>query len=746
LSIVASTDFTKDILEDESDDNEALLLPLSQQSSSLSLSYSNLSDSSKGRHLLLISLLENIQAPYWVPRCHGHLRLYLPPSLAPPDQPPLVSTAQVLPNITDTGGTLLDRKKVVALLGSVEEFHVWPDTRYSRFNKSHRAALHGLVALLCTKGTSFDSMMSMLVVFKEFLPEEMFMDTIYKVVQRREDVGFIIPTVLSVQPQDFLPGAFLDKVAESVTNSSQTRRRRQAFSWADGWRRSQVEVYWHHGEYRTMPEEEPEGRLWYFNEDPLVNAQHYHWHQVLSSETVAGSWIHSDNLHRRGEMFYFMHRQLLARINNERLSVGLNITQPYGPDRWDKPVYPGYDPKLGRGSVTRFAPRPGGVTLSPGWVAELRKDLGKVRDVISEGVLYLGTREVKMEYKDGVDMGISALGDVVESYVDSRYGSLHNLGHTMIANLHNGVGEGVLNSPNVAVRDPMFGQWHQFVDNEFQKYKKGLGHYQDEDLDFPGVNVTSVTLQTVTPEAPNSLTTYMNHRASIQLNSIDLTQAGGRSVLIRYSRLITVPFSYTITVTSNHNMAEGMVRIFLIPAAKYLSPGSDITQLAIEMDRFYVSLNQGNNTIVRQNTESAFIAKHRDTLYELQERLLWGSLTQDQFNWAGCGWPEEMSLPRGQESGAEYSVLLVLSPLLPGDTAGAAWARLDQQSWAWCGVRKDRGGMPDSRPMGFPLDRPPPGGNWSSLLFSDSRARGNMAVTPVTITHLPDPWGQGRGR
>ena len=56
-----------------------------------------------------------------------------------------------------------------------------------------------------------------------------------------------------------------------------------------------------------------------------------------------------------------------------------------------------------------------------------------------------------------------------------------------------------------------------------------------------------------------------------------------------------------------------------------------------------------------------------------------------------------MSLPRGQESGAEYSVLLVLSPLLPGDTGGAAWARLDQQSWAWCGVRKDRGGMPDSR-------------------------------------------------
>jgi len=704
---------------------------------SSNVTYSNLSRSSEGRHLLLISLLENIKFPYWVPRCHGYLRLYLPPILASVNQPPLIDTAQVLPNITDMLGNLLTRKEVVAMLNNIEDFHLGPDTYFSRFNKTHIEVVKK-IATLCSNQKSFDNMFSMLVVFKEFIPEEMFMDIIYQVVQVRADIGFILPTVISVLPDDFFPGALLDKISNSSTN----RERRQAFTWGG----RMLEVYWHHGEYRTMPDWEPEGRLWYFNEDPLINANHFHWHQVLSSEAIQGSWIHSSNLHRRGEMFYFMHRQFLARFNNERLSVGLNLTDPFGPHRWDKPIFPGYDPKLGRGSSRRFAPRPPGVTLYPWWVTELHSDLAKVRDAIKEGVIHIGPREVKLEYKDGVDRGISDLGDVVESYVESRYGNFHNLGHTVLANSHKGVGEGVLNSPNVAIRDPLFGQWHQFVDTEFQKYKRGLGFYQDEDLNFPGVTVTNMTLQSATPGTPdNILTTYMDHGAYIQLNSLDLMQTRGSSVLIRYSRLNTVQFAYNISVTTSHSVkVKGMARIFLIPDSKYLPPDSDITQIAIEIDRFHVHLNEGDNTIIRQSIHSSFVAKHRDTLFELQNRLLWGELTQDQFNWGGCGWPKEMLLPRGSESGFDYKVFLVLSPLLKEDPAHSAdWGRLEQHSWAWCGVRADRGGMPDSRPMGFPLDRPPPDGDWTNLLLTvNNSVRSNMIVTPVTITHLPDPWGQ----
>jgi len=706
------------------------------------LSYTNLSSSSHGRHLLLISLLEKVQSPFWVPRCSGYLQLFLPPNLAPADQPPIVSTGQMLKNVVNQDGSLLERNQLIMMLNDIENFFIWPGTHFSRFDKYHMAVVHRL-ATLFTNQSSFDSMYSVMVVFKEFLSDEMFVDSVYQVIQKRKDVGFVIPSVVTVQPEDFFPGALMDKIVEESTSRSgnRSRERRQADTWARG---RMIEVAWHQGMYITMPDWEPEGRLWYFNEDPLVNANHFHWHQVLSSEVEYGSRLHSSHIDRRGEMFYFMHRQLLCRLNNERLSVGLNLTRPFGPDRWGQPVYPGYDPKLGRGSVKKYVPRPGGATLYPFWQKEMEADLASVKAAIEQGVLVIDSRQIQMGYRNGIDMGISPLGDVVESYIPSRYGDLHNLGHTIISHLHKGGGEGVMNSPNVALRDPLFGQWHKFVDDVFQEYKSKLGHYQDSDLDFPGVSVTSLTLQSNSPEAPNSLTTYLDHRATVQLNSLDLTMAGSSSVLIRYNRLNHVPFTYSISVGCSLPFTRGMIRIFLIPADVDRSPDVDVTQLAIEMDRFHVSLTQGLNTITRSSSESSFVAKSRDSLYELQRRLMQGTITEDQFNWAGCGWPKEMTLPRGSEYGKPFRVFLVLSPLLQSDAAHTSpdWRGLEQQSWSWCGVRKDKGGMPDSRPMGFPLDRPPPAGNWRGLMYrGDGSRRSNLAFTNVNITYLPNPWG-----
>ena len=63
-----------------------------------------------------------------------------------------------------------------------------------------------------------------------------------------------------------------------------------------------------------------------------MSSNHFHWHQLLSNSEQLGHNSHSSNLDRRGEMFYFIHKQILSRINAERLSVGLNITEPFGPD------------------------------------------------------------------------------------------------------------------------------------------------------------------------------------------------------------------------------------------------------------------------------------------------------------------------------------------------------------------------------------------------------------------------------
>jgi len=342
-----------------------------------------------------------------------------------------------------------------------------------------------------------------------------------------------------------------------------------------------------------------------------------------------------------------------------------------------------------------------------------------------------------MEYVDGVDRGISILGDVIESYIRSQYGDLHNTGHTIISDLHKGMGEGIMATPNVALRDPVFSRWHKYVDDIFLSYKNSLLPYTDNDLSFSGVELIEVSVKTEEGDL-NILATFMDHEAFVQLGSLDMTKAGRSSVGVSYTRLDNHPFTFNLEIkASNHT--KGMVRIFILPGVIPTGPQVDVTQLAVELDRFHVNLTAGINNIARKSTDSSFLAKRQLSLYELQKKLLEKEISEDEFNWGGCGWPKEMFIPRGNETGMKFDMFVVLSPLLENDKAHTAdWDEHHTGTWAWCGVRSDQGGMPDTRPMGFPLDRSPPNGDWKSLLIDDYEAeRKNMARLPVVIKHKP---------
>lgn len=55
-------------------------------------------------------------------------------------------------------------------------------------------------------------------------------------------------------------------------------------------------------------------------------------------------------------------------------------------------------------------------------------------------------------------------------------------------------------------------------------------------------------------------------------------------------------------------------------------------------------LNPGDNYFTRHSQALHFIAKSSMPLVELQERLLMGEISEEQFNYAGCGWPGTMVL------------------------------------------------------------------------------------------------------
>lgn len=90
----------------------------------------------------------------------------------------------------------------------------------------------------------------------------------------------------------------------------------------------------------TASDLEDEQRVAYFREDIGVNMHHWHWHLVYPAEGPR-EVVAKD---RRGELFYYMHHQIIARYNVERFCNNLKRTEIMNNLR--EPIVEGYFPKL----------------------------------------------------------------------------------------------------------------------------------------------------------------------------------------------------------------------------------------------------------------------------------------------------------------------------------------------------------------------------------------------------------------
>jgi len=714
-----------------------------------SLDYNVLRATPHGRHLLFLSLLEDSERPSWKPRCKGRMRLFLPDSLKAADQPPTPKNVIVLRDIV-SHGRLVSRKELLTKFRKRPIGLISLDEEISRFNLTHGEAVRSMLELVLGQET-FDSTLSLLVTLKEFVNKQMFLDSVLTVIDTRDDVGFVIPSFTSVKPRDYFQ---IDNYMKLHEDSEQSRRHKRQ---APGRRNQGLgrrgspqtwRISWGDGPFRTLPESDPESKLFYFREDPMVNAHHLHWHLKMSNRQVP-DWhpSHGLNMDRRGEMFYFMHKQMLSRYNVDRVALGLDFTKALSSEFWDQPLSPGYDSRLTQASGRPYPPRPSGATIPD--PADMFLADRSIKEAIQNGVILSANRPHRLGYAQGVDFGIDALGNALEAFEPSPItGNLHNDGHQKIGEMHRGPDLGVMGNPNGAVRDPLFFNWHKHIDDLHQIYKNMLPAYGDEDLSFPGVNITAAHVQSSRGDDPNRLFTFME-TSSIRLQSLDLRspeEMEDGSVNVVYDRLNHVPFAYHVNIQSTHQ-THGLLRIFLIPADITLPSDTEVTQVSIEMDRFLVFMNEGDNYFVRESTRSPFVTRSPLPLGELQDRLLQGDISDEEFNWSGCGWPETLVLPRGREGGMKFRLYMMISQVLPEDSAMTSnWERMQFTSWSWCGVRRNEGDVPDSRPMGFPLDRNPPNGNWQSLMYSGATKRANHISRDVTISHDPIGSTTSRGR
>lgn len=488
----------------------------------------------------------------------------------------------------------------------------------------------------------------------------------------------------------------------------------------------------------TASDLDEEHRVAYWREDIGINLHHWHWHLVYPFEAD----FKIVNKDRRGELFYYMHQQIMARYNIERLCNRLSRVKRF--INWREPIPEGYFPKLDSLVASRTWPaRPAGSVLHdvnrP--VDQLDfdiQDMERWRDRIYEAIhtgSVINTRgeRVPLTERDGIDI----LGNIMEASIltpnPNVYGDLHNLGHVAIAYCHDPDHRylesfGIMGDSATAMRDPIFYRLHAFVDDVFLEHKNTLPEYPVDKLDFPGIELTGIELSTNNQR--NVLNTFWS-KSDVDLSrGLDFTPRG--SVLARFTHLNHAEFTYKITAVNRNNVPRrGTVRIWIGP--KEDERGLPFTfrqqkNLLVEMDKFTVILRPGQNTIERRSTESGITIPFERTFRNLEENRPVGGDGLEAFNFCGCGWPQHMLVPKGTKAGYPMDLVVMISDYT-GDAVDQDEPAGCKDAQSFCGLRDRK--YPDARSMGYPFDRRPRAGVETLAQF----LTGNMAVTQITVRH-----------
>ncbi|XP_013143832.1 PREDICTED: phenoloxidase subunit 1-like [Papilio polytes] len=489
----------------------------------------------------------------------------------------------------------------------------------------------------------------------------------------------------------------------------------------------------------TASDAEPEQRLAYFREDIGVNLHHWHWHLVYPPESANREIVAKD---RRGELLYYMHQQIIARYNIERFCNDLPRVVPFGANLRET-IKEAYFPKLNsvvssrtwqprfENSVMQDIVRP---------VERIKLDLSEMetwRDRIlqaieSQSILLPNGKQMPLDEEKGIDI----LGDLMEASIltpnRAFYGDFHNMGHTVMSYIHDPDHRhlelfGVMGDPSTTMRDPLFYRWHGFVDDVFVLYKNKLPPYANDKLDFPGIRVSSVSVEG--KAGKNTFATQWEQSTLELGRGMDFFPRG--SVLATFTHLQHDEFDYVIEVNnSSGKKATGTVRIFLAPITD--EKGNKFTfndqrKLMIELDKFSQDLAPGKNTIRRASIESSVTIPYERTFMDQNQRTGDpGTAEAAEFDFCGCGWPHHMLLPKGTKQGYPMILFAMVSnwadDAVIQDLIGTC-----KDAASFCGIRDRK--YPDKRPMGYPFDRPVP----AAVQTVKDFLRPNMAITDCKI-------------
>jgi tyrosinase len=494
----------------------------------------------------------------------------------------------------------------------------------------------------------------------------------------------------------------------------------------------------------------PEAALDWFREDTWVNDHHAKWHVVYPGDGIPNPANPAQRLlkDRQGELFYYMHQQMLARYDTERLAAGLPRVAAFS--NYRSPIGEGYDANL-----AGYSNRPPNALLSNTAALvdqELRRD--RLMTAVTSGTLVTASGTVPIT---GVSQLAATSESTIASVNRSFYGSHHNIGHGLIAN-GSGTGgfPGVMISTDTAVRDPVFFRWHRHVDDFFFEWQQrhlpphtladappnvtvrknltGWPSAMSPDVllclqrDVPGIGAPGfnghafgvATFGGANWDLPRASFPVLTDRLETRMRLQTLTMPNGATIAKPY--LDHEDFFYFLRVeNAGTDPRPVTVRVFLAASAF-----ANDRRMWIEMDKFGVTLPPASRVVLyRPARLSSVVRKPAWRPTEQRPALPPGTPASAQ-NYCDCGWPYHLLVPRGTSAGMPFRLLVFLTDWLV-DRLGA-----DSTcgSLSFCGARDSD--YPDTRPMGYPFDRPFAGGQTIAQVVADL-ARRNIAARDLMI-------------
>ncbi|CAG9854814.1 unnamed protein product [Phyllotreta striolata] len=570
------------------------------------------------------------------------------------------------------------------------------DENFSLFIPKHKRLASKLINLFMGMGNTED-LMSMAVYARERVNPILFNYSFSVALLHRPDTQDLeIPSSLFAFPDKYVDPKVFAKGREIVNYVPDNVRQ-------------PIEIPMDY----TASNLEDEHRLAYFREDIGVNLHHWHWHLVYPTEAA----LEIVNKDRRGELFYYMHQQIMARYNFERLCNGMKRTERF--TNFYDPMPEGYFPKLDNLVASRSWP---GRVANMRWqnldrsleqihldIDEMRRWRDRIFEAIHSNTVRGENGTIELTEFEGIDV----LGNMIESTLlspnRSFYGDLHNMGHTMASYVHDPDHRhlesfGVMGDTSTSMRDPFFYRWHAYIDDIFQTFKSGLPRYNEQQLNFNGVTVEQIRLQTENGPV-NTFQTYWQKSAVDLSRGMDFQPRG--SVLVQFTHLQHRPFNYSIIVNNATNaVTTGTCRIFMAP--KFDERGNPWLflhqkNMFIELDKFTVRLNPGRNTVTRASTDSSVTIPFERTYRNLDANRPVGGDNLARFNMCGCGWPQNLLIPKGNEG--FMAQLFVMISNYSDDRVDQDTNGTGKDAGSYCGIKDRR--YPDRRSMGFPFDRQP---------------------------------------